>query len=801
MQQLNLRLTLLLCLFTAMISLHAQSDFILLNQQFNPHKTSINPAFLPKEEFYLGLPVISNTYASFSNNSFAYRDLIKKKTGSDSIYFDFQGFVGGLKKQNHIAANFQTDLVSLGWREGRWYINANITEKVNLHAQFNKDLMDVALNGNGPKIGQTAELGDLYISASHYREYGVGLSRDFLSCKLRLGATLKYLYGMENVDVNRSNITLTTDAVTFDLTGTSDILINTSGLNAFSPDSLRQMAYLFKRPNRGFAADLGAEYKINDRFDVFASVLDLGSLGWKYDTKNYYNKVPDFTFSGVQLEEFLSSNTDTITDGIQQYLDSLTNIFSIKEKSEAYRTALSTRFYLGGHYILQNRNFIQFAMMGSTYKGKLFPAVSLGFTKRFGDVLEFSLNGAYQNNTFANLGAGFTLNLGLTQFSIISDNLLGLAQQYTARGTNLRAGITLVTGYDSKRPNFCDKDGDGIENSKDDCPEVAGLATLNGCPDSDQDGIADYLDECPLEAGELDLKGCPDKDRDGIADKLDKCPDEAGKAENNGCPDKDEDGVIDKDDVCPNLAGFAYLGGCPDRDLDSIPDREDDCPDVKGPRSFSGCPDSDGDGLIDKEDECIDEAGPLKLKGCPDSDADGFVDYLDACPTVPGTDKGCPEQPRVLDTDKDGVTDAMDKCPDVAGSVINNGCPELAKEEQAIINTAFESLEFESNKAIIKESSFESLERLSELMKVKSNWHLLVSGHTDNVGKAQNNLVLSKNRANALKTYLISKGIEAERIHTEWFGQTKPIANNGTEAGRQKNRRVEMTILQNQNKK
>jgi hypothetical protein len=63
----------------AIQSIRAQSDFILLNQAFNPHKTLVNPAFLPKEEFYLGLPAISNTYVSYSNSGFTYRDLIKKK--------------------------------------------------------------------------------------------------------------------------------------------------------------------------------------------------------------------------------------------------------------------------------------------------------------------------------------------------------------------------------------------------------------------------------------------------------------------------------------------------------------------------------------------------------------------------------------------------------------------------------------------------------------------------------------------------------------------------------------------------
>ncbi len=793
------------CFLLLHFSTFSQSDFILLNQNYNPHKVTVNPAFLPKEEFYLGLPLISNNYLSFSNSSFTYRDLIKKKANTDSIYFDFTGFLSGLRKTNYISATAQTDLVSVGWREGRWYVNGRITEKFLLQSQFTKDLMDVAINGNGPKIGQTSDLGNLFITATHYREYAFGMSRDF-KCKLRLGFTAKYLYGMENLDINRSNIKLNTAPVTFDLTGTSDILINSSGLRDFSMDSTKRWTYLFERRNRGFALDLGGEYKFNDHFDVFASVLDIGNINWRFKPVNYYNNIPSFSFTGVPIDKFLSTNTDTINNGVQHYLDSLGNIFNIKERSDNYVSHLPTRYYFGGHYTLHNRNSFQFLLMGSSYKGKLYPSASLGFTKRFNDLLEFSINGAYQNNSFINLGAGFTLNLGLTQFSVISDNLIGLFGQYNSRGTNLRAGITLVSGYDTERPNYCDKDGDGIPNSKDECPDVPGVFGLNGCPDSDHDGIADKFDECPLESGSVDMKGCPDRDHDGIADKLDKCPDNAGKPELNGCPDRDDDGIIDSEDQCPTLAGFAYLGGCPDRDLDSIPDKEDECPDLAGPRNFAGCPDTDGDGLIDTKDICPTKFGLLSLQGCPDSDKDGFADHLDLCPDVPGTDKGCPVKiPEIeiitfpivvpLDSDGDGLNDEIDKCPSIAGSLKNNGCPELLKEEQEILNTAFENLEFETGKALIKESSYESLDNLAELLLKKNSWSLLISGHTDNVGKPQTNMALSKNRALALKTYMISKKINPDRLTTEWFGQTKPIASNKTPEGRQKNRRVEMTII------
>ena len=94
---------------------------------------------------------------------------------------------------------------------------------------------------------------------------------------------------------------------------------------------------------------------------------------------------------------------------------------------------------------------------------------------------------------------------------------------------------------------------------EDDCPEEAGPAENNGCPDTDGDGVLDKDDECPDVVG--DLNGCPDSDGDGVADKDDECPDQAGETENNGCPwpDSDGDGVADKDDECPNEAGEVIM--------------------------------------------------------------------------------------------------------------------------------------------------------------------------------------------------------------------------------------------------
>jgi outer membrane protein OmpA-like peptidoglycan-associated protein len=173
--------------------------------------------------------------------------------------------------------------------------------------------------------------------------------------------------------------------------------------------------------------------------------------------------------------------------------------------------------------------------------------------------------------------------------------------------------------------------------------------------------------------------------------------------------------------------------------------------------------------LLDKDDKCPYNAGPAKNEGCP-----------------------------YVDTDGDGVLDKDDECVNVPGLVENNGCPEIKEEEQEIINTAFENLEFESGKNVIKDVSYASLEELAELMIRKGEWKIKIAGHTDSQGKAQSNLILSKKRAEAVRDFLVQRGVNTDNIIVQYFGEEKPIADNNTAEGRQKNRRVEMAVSANE---
>lgn len=361
-----------------------------------------------------------------------------------------------------------------------------------------------------------------------------------------------------------------------------------------------------------------------------------------------------------------------------------------------------------------------------------------------------------------NLPIGLGLNIRMTDyFSFVAQSQYRHSIQ-NRNGWQHSVGFVLNMGADTPK----DRDGDGISDEMDKCPDVPGLPSLLGCPDQDNDGITDANDKCPDVPGLPELAGCPDQDNDGITDKLDDCPDIAGPAEFKGCPDSDSDG---------------------------IPDSVDKCPKEAGPESNQGCPfrDRDGDGIEDKDDACPSEKGTIATKGCPDRDADGIADKADACPDKKGLAqfKGCP------DTDGDGVADPDDRCVDTPGPVSNKGCPEIKKEDKAKVELAIKAVQFETGKDVLLASSKKVLDEVAAVLIKYPAYSLNISGHTDAVGDDKWNQQLSEKRAKAVADYLISQSVAANRLMSAGYGESKPIADNKTKEGREANRRVEFDLI------
>jgi outer membrane protein OmpA-like peptidoglycan-associated protein len=269
--------------------------------------------------------------------------------------------------------------------------------------------------------------------------------------------------------------------------------------------------------------------------------------------------------------------------------------------------------------------------------------------------------------------------------------------------------------------------------------------------------------------------------------------------------DRDGDGVPDIEDACPDTPGLPQFKGCPDTDGDGIPDQEDDCPTQPGPKETRGCPvakDTDGDAIPDDIDRCPldpeDKDGFQDEDGCPDpdNDGDGIVDKADACPNEPGPleNRGCPLVD--VDTDGDGVPDRLDKCPTEFGAP-PDGCPrkyglvDVSKEKIAIR----QQVKFAPSKFKVLPASFKLLNQVTQVMNDFPKMRVSIEGHTDNVGSESANMKLSQRRAEAVRDYLVAKGVSPSRLQAIGYGPTKPIASNKTAKGKAQNRRTEFRIV------
>ncbi len=251
-------------------------------------------------------------------------------------------------------------------------------------------------------------------------------------------------------------------------------------------------------------------------------------------------------------------------------------------------------------------------------------------------------------------------------------------------------------------------------------------------------------------------------------------------------------------------AGLSLLlgkHGDGDRDQDGVLDSADQCPatPVGDKVDATGCSlpkDADGDGVTDNLDRCpATPAGDrVDATGCSlpkDADGDGVLDAADKCPNTPaGTAvdaTGCP-----ADSDGDGVLNATDKCPDTpAGTTVDAvGCAALFQAGQPLV---LEGVNFETGKAVLLPASTAILDRVAQSLVDNPGVNVEVGGHTDNTGSRATNTRLSAARANTVRDYLISKGVDGARLTAKGYGPDQPVQDNTTAAGRAANRRVELS--------
>ncbi len=443
---------------------------------------------------------------------------------------------------------------------------------------INGETLEGLIDNLDDNIDFNVNQGDAYASAHTWAEIGITYARVLMNKEqhfLKGGITLKYLQGLGTAYATGSDLTVDFDANTIaNGNGTVETTGDVSyGYSQNLEGDLDDADIEVVSGATGIGADLGFIYEWRPDYKEYTSKDSKGKEFMPKDINKYKLKfglsltdVGSIAYDGVE-ERYDFNNTLTQNDFEDIDIDDLERFYTQVNTDDPEKAVLPTALHVNADWNINQRFYVNLntdlSLTAKDKANRSRVANMISLTPRFESKwFSFYLPLSVVQHSGLQLGAGFRAG----PLYIGSGSVVSLLTSKESKGGDVYVGLK-VPVYQN-RPK--DKDGDGVLDKVDECPEVAGPEENFGCPwpDTDGDTVLDKDDQCPEEAGEVDNNGCPwpDTDGDSILDKDDSCPQVAGPTENNGCPwpDTDGDGVLDKDDNCPDVPGTVANNGCPE---------------------------------------------------------------------------------------------------------------------------------------------------------------------------------------------------------------------------------------------
>jgi len=423
-------------------NVNAQSDLGLYGLRVVPQSNFNNPAFIPDGKTIIGIPFISSISSSTYSSSFSFNDIFIEKDGSDSLYLNLNSLISKSNEKNFVTEYFENDLLYLGFKIKRSYLNIGIRNRMFTRAMYSNDLVKLAWNGNGNYIDEELNLSSTYVNHDHFISYYAGFGF-MIGDNVSLGIRANLNQGLSSIQTSENQLIIETethDQNVFSLRAKTGFTVNTSGLLRDSTETeITPTEYVFNFKNIGFSVDFGADFKVSERVSLNFSVLDLGFINWKSELSSYENSTDSIEFTGIYAD------INTTEDLFQTYVDSLAELIEINEFEQEFKTQLPTRVFAGlEYYSLDKTNRLSFVFSGTFLKNYFSPAFSVGYDKTVSKHFTFKVNYTYLKYAPLNLGAGLVFNFKPFQFYFLTDNILSAFYWSGQKYINFRFGINLV---------------------------------------------------------------------------------------------------------------------------------------------------------------------------------------------------------------------------------------------------------------------------------------------------------------------------------------------------------------------
>lgn len=402
-----------------------------------------NPAFVPDGKVFFGLPVLSGVHFHY-NNKLSYSELVSElETGDSQV--DLRKGLNNLGINNLLSVQTNVNLFHLGFRANNgmsFSVFAN--ERIESDVLYQNRVMNFLVRGNTTVIDQKIQIGNTRVSASHFREIGIGATYPSPDKDLVLGARIKYLQGFSNFSTpENQSAYLITNGETYILEGdVSDLMLRSSGSNIMQGKTGNIGSHLISNANRGLALDLGFDWQMNKYNSIAVSLTDLGYISWKEDIENRFISDTSFIYSGIDLDDV--SNLE------EMIKDSLLNRFDVEKNQAAYSTLIGPKAFMSWTYKINEYGGSIVSSLGARYiQRQMKFLLGVGYQQKFGNFFTGSLNVTKLPQQFFNLGAALAVKGGPVQFYLAVDQVYNF-DVTKFQSFDARVGINFLIGHHDK---------------------------------------------------------------------------------------------------------------------------------------------------------------------------------------------------------------------------------------------------------------------------------------------------------------------------------------------------------------